>query len=115
MYYINISKGTNFTIKFIPREDSLNVFVYVDLINEQTNTTVELTILLNAQGDYKTIDLPKSNLVSNTFYTFIVRDSATNVLYADRIFASNVASNDYDINKDQYITEQLTNNDYIVI
>lgn len=115
MYYINISKATTVTIPFIPRKDSLNVFVDVDLINEQTNTIVELSTLLNIQGDYKDVVLQASNFVSNTFYTFIVRESVTSILYTDRIFASNVASSDYDINKDQYITEQLTNNDYIVI
>jgi hypothetical protein len=114
MYYINILEVTPFSLEIIPRKDSQGT-ITVNLINEQTNTNNEVTSTLSKQGDYYTFDLSVSEFISNTFYTFTVSDITNGIIYTDRIFASDVESNVYDINKDQYITEQLTNNDYIVI
>lgn len=54
------------------------------------------------------------NLVENHFYNLTITDG-TSVIYRDKIFCTNQTISEYSVNKDEYVTEDSYDNDYIII
>lgn len=54
------------------------------------------------------------NLVENHFYNLTITDG-TSVIYRDKIFCTNQSVGEYSVNKDEYVTEDSYDNDYIII
>ena len=107
------------SISVIPRVYA-NVFD-MSIRDDSTNTTVIYNITQAAlSGNYITFDnIFSPVLVENHFYD-ITLYIGTEVIFKDRVFCTdqtvNQADNDYyNLNKNQYISDNSYNNDYIVI
>ncbi|MEJ6791974.1 MAG: hypothetical protein QNK89_04375 [Lacinutrix sp.] len=91
------------------------------LRNETTNVTIEVGSTTSIEGNYLTFYGQFGTLVENNFYTLELINSINNdIIYKDKVFCTNQyvnqsTNNYYSINKDQYITEDSYNNDYVII
>jgi hypothetical protein len=92
------------TFVFIPR----NNFDSVQITDDQTNVTVEITPYTFTQGDYYSTLEAEFNLVENHFYNLVIKDGA-NVVYRDRIFCTNQSVEAFSVNNGQYVSNSTTN------
>lgn len=90
---------------FIPRSKD---FDYVAITDDQTNVTTEIDTYTHTEGDYYDTFEAEFNLVENHFYDLVFINGAV-VVYKDRIFCTNQNVNTFTVNKNQYTTNNTTN------
>tara|TARA_R110000744_G_scaffold14395_3_gene40923 strand:- start:42 stop:398 length:357 start_codon:yes stop_codon:yes gene_type:complete len=115
-----ISTSGNKTFYVIPRKYNTGNLT-VKLRNETTNINIEVTSTPIIEGNYLKFDAVFGSLIENNFYNLeLIASNGGDIVYKDKIFCTNQTINQsnndyYDINKDQYITEDSYNNDYVII
>jgi hypothetical protein len=115
-----ISTSGNKTFYVIPRKYNTGDLT-VKLRNETTNISIEVTSTPIVEGNYLKFDAVFGSLIENNFYNLeLIASNGGDIVYKDKIFCTNQTINQsnndyYDINKDQYITEDSYNNDYVII
>jgi hypothetical protein len=97
------------TLKFIPREYNATKVVLVD---ESTNTEVEINATFTQDKYYLTADIAFS-LIEGRFYNLTVYN-VNDIVYKDKVFCTSQNVLDYSINKDVY-TSNVTDNEYIIL
>lgn len=113
------TSGTK-TIKVIPRQ-YVTGQVTVKLKNETTKEVVTIEPTALVDHNYMKFDAAFGTLSKNTFYVMdVYLFGTTTQIFKDKVFCTdqtiNQSSNDYfSINKDEYITDDSYNNDYIVL
>ena len=101
-------------IKFIPREAAETVTLTLTNKNTRTSETVSVGVA-NSNG-YMTIYSGIPTLVENTNYSMEVKNSSGDVIYRDTIFCTNQTDFDkFDVHKDEYVTEDTFDNEFIVL
>lgn len=101
------------TIKFIPRELASSVTLTLTNKNTRTSFTVSVGVV-NSNG-YMSIT-GSFSLVENTNYSMEVTNSSGDVIYRDTIFCTNQTDFDkFDVHKDDYVTEDTYDNEFIVL
>ena len=119
--YINmklITTSGNKTFKIIPREFTVGT-LNLKLTSESTNKTITVDATSVIDGNYISFDAVFGTLTESDFYILDVIYS-NNIIYKDKIFCTDQAinqSNDeyYSVNKDQYISEESSDNEFIII
>lgn len=111
----------NQNLYFIPRvylTSGVTLTLTDDItFDNATNTSATFT----REGDYIKGEVSFSNLKEDRFYTLrFVRNSDSEVLYKDKLFVTNqtieqVNGDLYSINNGEYIEQETSNNDYIVL
>tara|TARA_R110001632_G_scaffold45461_2_gene115518 strand:+ start:420 stop:776 length:357 start_codon:yes stop_codon:yes gene_type:complete len=115
-----ISTSGNKTFYVIPRKYNTGDLT-VKLRSETTNISIEVTSTPIIEGNYLKFDAVFGSLIENNFYNLeLIASNGGDIVYKDKIFCTNQTINQsnndyYDINKDQYITEDSYNNDYVII
>lgn len=115
-----ISTSGNKTFYVIPRKYNTGDLT-VKLRNETTNISIEVASTPIVEGNYLKFDAVFGSLIENNFYNLeLIASNGGDIVYKDKIFCTNQTINQsnndyYDINKDQYITEDSYNNDYVII
>jgi hypothetical protein len=113
------TSGTK-TIKVIPRQ-YVTGQVTVKLKNETTKEVVTIEPTASVDHNYMKFDAAFGTLSKNTFYVMdVYLFGTTTQIFKDKVFCTdqtiNQSNNDYfSINKDEYITDDSYNNDYIVL
>jgi len=102
------------TINFIPREYTEGTTYTITIKDETTNTevfnsTATIFTVLDYYYQYSSI----FTLVENTMYMLEIKDG-TEVIFKDKIFATNQNVTTYSVNKNEY-TENTVNNEFILI
>ncbi len=111
--------------KVIPRE-FITGDIDVIITNESTNVTLPTqTVQSTIQGNFIKFTCDFGTLVEGNFYTMDIKyndiaDQETRVIYKDKIFCTNQAVNQekgiyYSINKDEFVSEDSFDNEYIII
>jgi len=119
--YINmklIATSGNKTFKIIPREFTVGT-LNLKLTSESTNKTITVDATSVIDGNYISFDAVFGALTESDFYILDVVYS-NNIIYKDKIFCTDQAinqSNDeyYSVNKDKYISEESSDNEFIII
>ena len=119
--YINmklITTSGNKTFKIIPREFTVGT-LNLKLTSESTNKTITVDATSVIDGNYISFDAVFGTLTESDFYILDVIYS-NNIIYKDKIFCTDQAinqSNDeyYSVNKNQYISEESSDNEFIII
>ena len=119
--YINmklITTSGNKTFKIIPREFTVGT-LNLKLTSESTNKTITVDATSVIDGNYISFDAVFGTLTESDFYILDVVYS-NNIIYKDKIFCTDQAinqSNDeyYSVNKDKYISEESSDNEFIII
>lgn len=111
----------NQNLYFIPRiyqTDGVTMTLTDDItLDDATNTSATFT----REGDYIKGEVSFSNLKEDRFYTLrIKRNSDNQVLYKDKLFVTDQTldqvNNDlYSINEGQYVEQETSTNDYIIL
>lgn len=111
----------NQNLYFIPRvylTSGVTLTLTDDItFDNATNTSATFT----REGDFIKGEVSFSNLKEDRFYTLrFVRNSDSEVLYKDKLFVTNqtieqVNGDLYSINNGEYIEQETSNNDYIVL
>ena len=111
----------NQNLYFIPRvylTSGVTLTLTDDItFDDATNTSATFT----RQGDYINGQVAFSDLKEDRFYTLRVkRNSDNEVLYKDKLFVTNqtldqINGDMYSINEGEYVEQQTSNNDYIVL
>jgi len=111
----------NQNLYFIPRvylTSGVTLTLTDDItFDDATNTSATFT----REGDFIKGEVSFSNLKEDRFYTLrFVRNSDSEVLYKDKLFVTNqtieqVNGDLYSINDGEYIEQETSNNDYIVL
>jgi hypothetical protein len=111
----------NQNLYFIPRvylTSGVTLTLTDDItFDDATNTFATFT----RQGDYINGQVAFSDLKEDRFYTLRVkRNSDNEVLYKDKLFVTNqtldqINGDMYSINEGEYVEQQTSNNDYIVL
>ena len=103
------------SIKFIPRIYTGNVVLR--LTNNNTRTSFVVSVSAVNSNGYMTITGTTFALVENTNYSMAVFDGAgSGVIYRDTIFCTNQTDFDkFDVHKDDYVTEDTFDNEFIVL
>tara|TARA_R100000541_G_scaffold37541_1_gene45434 strand:- start:231 stop:590 length:360 start_codon:yes stop_codon:yes gene_type:complete len=119
MKYLEISASSQ-DLYFIPR--TYNTSVIVTLRNDSTNNTatINLPTCVREKNYLKVSSI--FTVEEGFFYDLKVYEnsvSAENIIYRDKIFATDqsidqTANEYYDINKDEYVSEEA-NNDFIIL
>jgi len=115
-----ISTSGNKTFYVIPRKYDTGD-ITVRLRNETTNISIDVTSTPIVEGNYLKFDAVLGTLVENNFYTMeLIASNGGDIVYKDKVFCTNQtvdqSNNDYyDINKNEYTTEDSYNNDYVII
>ena len=101
------------TIKFIPRESASSVTL--TLINKNTRTPFTVSVeVVNSDG-YMSLT-GSFSLTEGTNYSMEVTNDSGDVIYRDTIFCTNQTDFDkFDVHKDDYITEDTFDNEFIVL
>ncbi len=101
------------TIKFIPRELVSSVILTLTNKNTRTSFTVSVSVV-NSNG-YMSLT-GSFSLVENTNYSMEVTNTSGDVIYRDTIFCTNQTDFDkFDVHKDEYVTEDTFDNEFIVL
>ena len=101
-------------IKFIPREAAETVTL--TLTNKNTRTSETVSVGFANSNGYMTIYSGIPTLVENTNYSMEVKNSSGDVIYRDTIFCTNQTDFDkFDVHKDEYVTEDTFDNEFIVL
>ena len=104
------------SIKFIPRAYPSTVILKLTNKNTRLITAVGFSAV-NSNG-YMTITGASFSFVENTNYSMEVLDSdgSGDVIYRDTIFCTNQTDFDkFDVHKDEYVTEDTFDNEFIVL
>tara|TARA_R100000234_G_C4895410_1_gene133336 strand:- start:264 stop:593 length:330 start_codon:yes stop_codon:yes gene_type:complete len=102
--------GTEQSIRFIPRSQTYDSLFITD---DQTNTEVQVSISSSSQGDYYDTISASFSLSENHFYNLEIRNGS-DVVYKDKIFCTNQATDSYSINSGKF-TSQSSDNEFIVL
>jgi len=105
------------SIKFIPRTSNASG-VILKLTNKNTRTSFVVGVSAVNSNGYMTITGSAFALVENTNYSMEVlnNDGNGDVLYRDTIFCTNQTDFDkFDVHKDDYVTEDTYDNEFIVL
>ena len=110
-----INTSGNKTFKIIPREFTVGT-LNLKLTSESTNKSITVDATSVIDGNYISFDPIFGNLTESDFYIL----DLNNIIYKDKIFCTDQAitqSNDeyYSVNKDQYISEESSDNEFIII
>ena len=97
------------SFSFIPRSDSYNT---LQLTNEQTGITSNVTITTNVVGEYFNTITATFSIKQNNFYTLTLLNNAT-VVFKDKVFCTNQSIPTFSVNSGQYVTNS-SNNDFIL-
>ena len=128
--YINMklinTSGTRL-FKIIPRYIFINN-VTVKLTSESTNVTIEKTnIFVGRDENYLNVSVYFDGLIEGDFYRLEILNTSdgspipqNEIIYKDRVFCTDQAINQnadeyYNVNKDQYISEESSDNEFIII
>ena len=119
--YINmklITTSGNKTFKIIPREFTVGT-LNLKLTSESTNKSITVNATSVIDGNYISFDAVFGTLTESDFYILEV-SYLNNIIYKDKIFCTDQAinqSNDeyYSVNKNQYISEESSDNEFIII
>lgn len=111
------TSGTK-TFKVIPRQ-YIDGQIQVKLTNESTRGVVTVSATATTDHDYMSFEAVFGTLKKDVYYTMDVLLNGA-VIYKDKVFCTdqtiNQSSNDYyDINENEYTTEDSYDNDYIII
>lgn len=115
-----IGTGGTKTFKVIPRT-YVDGQIQVKLTNESTGGVVTVSATATTDHDYMSFEAVFGTLKKDVYYTLDVLLFGTNtVIYKDKVFCTDQtidqSTNDYyDINKNEYTTEDSYDNDYIII
>ena len=104
------------SIKFIPRVSATGVILKLTNKNTRTGFVVGVSTV-NSNG-YMTITGTTFSLVENTNYSMDVfnDDGSGDIIYRDTIFCTNQTDFDkFDVHKDEYVTEDTFDNEFIVL
>jgi len=104
------------SIKFIPRLHTDNVVLR--LTNKNTRSSFVVSVSAVNSNGYMTLTGTTFALVENTNYSMTVfnGDVSGDVLYRDTIFCTNQTDFDkFDVHKDDYVTEDTFDNEFIVL
>ena len=106
---------------FIPRDMELNDLTF-EVVDDITKNLVgfEDDWSFDLVGDKIKGSVRFTDLKEDRFYTLYIKKSGEGVIYKDKIFVTNQSINQiinkkYSINKNEYIEQETSNNDYIVI
>ena len=113
-----ITTSGNKTFKIIPREFTVGT-LNLKLTSESTNKSITVNATSVIDGNYISFDAIFGTLTESDFYILEV-SYLNNIIYKDKIFCTNQAinqSNDeyYSVNKDKYISEESSDNEFIII
>ena len=103
------------SIKIIPRLYTDNVILRLTNKNTREDFLVSVSSV-NSNG-YMTLTGTTFALVENTNYSMVVFDgSGSGAIYRDTIFCTNQTDFDkFDVHKDDYVTEDTYDNEFIVL
>jgi len=103
------------SIKFIPRVSATGVIL--KLTNKNTRASFVVGVSTVNSNGYMTITGTAFSLVENTNYSMeVLNDNGSGVIYRDTIFCTNQTDFDkFDVHKDDYITENTFDNEFIVL
>ena len=103
------------SIKFIPRVYTTNVILRLTNKNTRKSFLVSVTAV-NSNG-YMTLTGSTFALVENTNYSMVVfNGDGSGDIYRDTIFCTNQTDFDkFDVHKDDYVTENTFDNEFIVL
>lgn len=101
------------TIKFIPRE--LVSAVTLTLTNKNTRTSSTVSVGVANSNGYMSLT-GSFSLIENTNYSMEVTKASGDVIYRDTIFCTNQTDLDkFDVHKNDYVTEDTFDNEFIVL
>ncbi len=118
MKLINTSGNTIF--KIIARS-GVGGYVDVKLTSESTNVTLEFeNVVSEKNGNYTDVPVNFGTLIEGDFYRLEVLSEFGYLIYLDRVFCTDQSINQrndqqYSVNKDQYISEESSDNEFIII
>ena len=103
------------SIKFIPRVYASSVILRLTNKNTRASFVVSVTAV-NSNG-YMTLTGTTFALVENTNYSMVVfNGDGSGDIYRDTIFCTNQTDFDkFDVHKDDYVTEDTFDNEFIVL
>ena len=102
------------SIKFIPREAATSVVLV--LTNKNTRTSTNISVGVSNSDGYMTITSGAFPLIEGTNYSMKVVNQSGDVIYRDTIFCTNQTDYDkFDVHKDEYVTEDTYDNEFIVL
>lgn len=108
MIVLTTDTGTQ-TFFCIPRSGEVDGMFLTD---EQTNTTIEVTIESIVVGDYVTTIEAEFELIENHTYVLQLKNGS-NVLFYDKVFCTDQNIVTFSVNNGNYIANSTTN-DFIV-
>ena len=101
------------TIKFIPRE--LVSSATLTLTNKNTRTSSTVSVGVSNSNGYMSLT-GSFSLIENTNYSMEVTKASGDVIYRDTIFCTNQTDLDkFDVHKNDYVTEDTFDNEFIVL
>ena len=103
------------SIKFIPRVSATGVIL--KLTNNNTRASFVVGVSTVNSNGYMTITGTAFSLVENTNYSMeVLNDNGSGLIYRDTIFCTNQTDFDkFDVHKDDYVTEDTFDNEFIVL
>ena len=102
------------SIKFIPREAASSVTL--TLTNKNTRTSTNVGVGVSNSDGYMTLSSAAFSLIEGTNYSMEVANQSGDVIYRDTIFCTNQTDYDkFDVHKDEYVTEDTFDNEFIVL
>ena len=113
-----INTSGNKTFKIIPREFTVGT-LNLKLTSESTNKSILVNATSEIDGNYISFDAVFGSLTKNDFYILEV-SYLNNIIYKDRVFCTDQAINQnsddyYSVNKNQYISEESSDNEFIIL
>ena len=124
-----VNHGQN--VYFIKRPfvtNASNISQLIQVTDDITGEDLTYGVGTASEGDFTRLSLNVSGLKEGRFYTFKVWDKPStgginaknNLVYKDKIFCtdqriSQTTNENYSINEDVYTSEEVEDNDYIVI
>lgn len=103
------------SIKIIPRLYTNNLVLR--LTNKNTRESFLVGVSVGNSNGYMTLTGTTFALVENTNYSMVVfNGDGSGVIYRDTIFCTNQTDFDkFDVHKDDYVTEDTYDNEFIVL
>ncbi len=113
-----IQTNGNKTFQIIPREFTVGTLT-IKLTSESTNIPITITSTSSINGNYLQFAAVFGTLIEGQFYILEVSNS-TQIIYKDKVFCTdqvvNQLNNDYyNINKNEFTSEQSHDNEFIII
>jgi hypothetical protein len=100
------------SLKIVPRKDATSPTII--LTDKSTRTSSTITVTKTTEGDYMVLSAA-FNLKEGTQYSFRVKDGLEEI-YRGLIFCTDQTNLDnYSVNKDEYVSEDTYNNDFVII